>query len=138
MPPTSLEGIRATKKGTAVLARGTQNMAQKVAPHQRRERDSYQVAINEQSCLFLEILLFISIFLLNKWHERIRVGKGHQPCANNQPAERTFFFMFFWQNKYVRLVSATCVRLVSGTGCSICFAARRFLLLHCLCLPLQS
>jgi hypothetical protein len=49
-----------------------------------------QVAINEQSCLFLEILLFIMIFLPNKWHERIRVGKEHQPCANHQPVERLF------------------------------------------------
>jgi hypothetical protein len=112
MPPTSLllEGIRATKKGTAILARGTQNMAQKVAPHQRRERDSYQVAINEQSCLFLEILLFISIFLLNKWHERIRVAKGHQPCSNHQPVERTFFLCFFGKiNMSDWLVQRACV-----------------------------
>jgi hypothetical protein len=36
--PTSLEGIQATKKGRAVSARGTQNMAQKIAPHQTRAR----------------------------------------------------------------------------------------------------
>jgi hypothetical protein len=52
------------------LARGTQNMAQKVPPHQaeERQRDTVyqQEAISEQSCLFLEILHFIIIFLPNK------------------------------------------------------------------------
>ena len=61
------------------------------------------------------------------------------------------FYFYFWEKSTFReiiMVSATCVRLVSGTGCSIFpvdhnifikkAAARRFLLLHLLCLPLQS
>jgi hypothetical protein len=72
MPHASNElgGDPGHKKGTAVLARGTQNMAQKVPPHQaeERQRDTVyqQEAISEQSCLFLEILLFIIIFLPSK------------------------------------------------------------------------